>query len=62
MVHTKDIAGVREIAAHFDVKPNVVSNWTSRYADFPEPITELASGRLWDLLEVAEWYAARWSS
>jgi len=62
MVHSQDIAGVREIADHFGVQPNVVSNWAARYDDFPDPITEVAAGRLWDLLEVVEWYNARWAT
>jgi len=62
MIHTTDIAGIRDIAEHFGVKPNVVSNWSARYSDFPMPITEVAAGRLWDLQEVIEWYNDRWAS
>lgn len=62
MVHTTDIAGIRDIAQHFGVKPNVVSNWSARYSDFPMPIAEVAAGRLWDLQEVVEWYNDRWAS
>jgi hypothetical protein len=62
MVHTTDIAGIRDIAEHFGVKPNVVSNWAARYSDFPAPITEVAAGRLWDLVDVVDWYNDRWAS
>lgn len=55
------LAGTTEIAEHFGVRLNVVSNWISRYPDFPAPTVELAMGRAWDLNEVVEWYNARWA-
>src|SRR5690242_15076403 len=33
----KDMLGVADIAAMFNVEPKTVSMWRQRYADFPEP-------------------------
>jgi hypothetical protein len=60
-VKTGPLAGMTEIAEHFDVRTNVVSNWISRYPDFPEPVLDLAMGRVWDLDAVVEWYNDRWA-
>ena len=54
-------AGMTEIADHFGVATNVVSNWISRYPDFPEPRIDLRMGRAWDLNKVVEWYDKRWA-
>lgn len=55
------LAGTKEVATHFEVRPNVVGNWMSRYKDFPEPVADLAMGRVYDLNEVVEWYNDRWA-
>lgn len=56
------IAGLQEIAAHFGVQANVVGNWAARNPDFPEPLADLARGRVWDLNEIVEWHNDRWAS
>lgn len=61
MSPTVALASTGEIAAHFGVRSNVVSNWTSRYPDFPAPLATLAIGRVWDLNEVVDWFNNRWA-
>ncbi len=62
ITETTVLAGVREIAAHFQIQPNVVGNWIARYPDFPEAVADLAMGRVWDLNEVVMWYNDRWAT
>lgn len=56
------LAGTSEIAEHFGVQSNVVGNWIARYPDFPEPLADLARGKVFDLNEVVDWFNARWAS
>lgn len=58
--HTPVLAGITEIAEHFDVRGNVVGNWASRYDDFPAPVADLTMGRVWDLNDIVQWYNDRW--
>jgi len=54
-----DPVGITEIADRLGVKPNVVSNWTARHDDFPEPVFRLAMGGVWDFADVRAWFRAR---
>lgn len=56
------LAGTTEIAEHFGVQTNVVGNWISRYADFPEPVADLARGKVFDLNAVVAWFNDRWAT
>lgn len=56
------LVGVREIADTFGITPGAVVNWTTRHADFPEPVAELAMGRVWAWHEVEAWHEERWPS
>jgi len=49
-----NLAGVREIATLLGVTRQRADQWT-RTKTFPEPVAELASGRIWDREEVMEW-------
>jgi uncharacterized protein YuzE len=55
---TVDLVGTREAAAVFDVRPsNFIRDWASR-ADFPPPLAELASTRVWDRAALENYRAA----
>lgn len=49
-----NLAGVREISALLGVTRQRADQWT-RTKGFPEPLAELASGRIWDKEQVMEW-------
>ena len=50
------LVGVTEIAARLGVaSPARVHDWRYRYPDFPEPVTKLSMGLLWNWPEVARW-------
>ena len=44
----KDMLGVADIAAMFNVEPKTVSMWRQRYADFPEPDVTIGGMAGWD--------------
>jgi hypothetical protein len=53
------LVGATEIAERLGVsRGQVVHNWRARFADFPDPVHELAMGLLWYWPDVAEWAAA----
>src|SRR5262249_30910516 len=41
------------------VSKQVVVNWRARHDDFPEPLSELKSGPVWDLDQIRRWAEAR---
>jgi hypothetical protein len=50
-----ELMGLFEIAQLASVSVQAVSNWTSRKASFPKPVTVLASGPVWDGEVVRAW-------
>ena len=50
-----DIVGINEIAAMAGVSSQAVANWRNRAADFPRPLTELASGPVFRRAQVRAW-------
>src|SRR5437667_9117991 len=50
-----ELMGLYEIAKTAGVTPQAVSNWVTRKLDFPEPLTVLASGAVWDGGAVRAW-------
>lgn len=62
IIDTAALAGVREMAAHFETPSQTICNWAARYHDFPDPVVDLAMGRAWDLNEVVSWYNDRWAT
>ncbi len=52
-----DIVGVAEIAAMTGRRKQDVINWIARGHSFPDPVTVLASGRIWDRNQVEVWIA-----
>jgi predicted DNA-binding transcriptional regulator AlpA len=51
------LVGVREIAAMFGVSPQRADQ-LSHAREFPAPVVELASGRVWERAAVEEWAKA----
>ncbi len=50
-----ELMGLYEIAKAAGVTPQAVSNWVARKPDFPKPLTQLASGAVWDGRVVRTW-------
>lgn len=49
------LVGVTEIADRAGVATNTVAMWQRRHGDFPEPIAELAQGKVWAWRDVQPW-------
>ncbi len=61
-VKVRDIGGNSEVAAICGVSTQAVSNWVIRWEgrpDRPQPIARIATGPIWDLREVREWWTFR---
>lgn len=54
-----DLIGVHEIARLAGVKPSAVANWRARSLDFPNPVTELAAGPVFNRSAVRRWLRQR---
>ncbi len=50
-----ELMGVYEIAQAAGVSPQAVTNWVVRFADFPKPLATLASGSVWNAVEIGAW-------
>ena len=58
-IDPKDIVGANEIAERLNLSfPNVIHNWRSRHADFPQPIADLKAGMFWDWNDIKAWIKA----
>ncbi len=55
---THHLVGLTEIAAMLGVSRQRVHQ-LAQGADFPRPIADLASGRVWETVAVAQWISAR---
>lgn len=44
------------IATFFGVTPSVVTNWASRYPEFPSSINTASSPKLYDIRAVVRWW------
>lgn len=55
-----ELGGVAEISKEFGVARSTISMWNSRkVAGFPEPLTRLDSGPIYDMAEIRKWWHAR---
>ena len=54
-----ELVGIAEIAKMFDVSPAAVTNWRSRFDDFPRPILVLKSGPVFRAEQIKKWYRRR---
>jgi chromosome partitioning protein len=50
-----ELVGLAEMAELFGVTKQVLTNWRSRKAAFPEPVVELKSGPVWQLTAIRAW-------
>lgn len=50
-----ELVGINEIAAMAGVTSQAVTNWRSRSADFPLPLSELASGPIFRKSQISAW-------
>ena len=50
-----DLVGLSEIAERYSTTTSVVSNWRTRYPDFPKPYRVLRMGPIYDWVEVLDW-------
>jgi hypothetical protein len=57
-VKAADLVGIHEIAHRCGVSGPAVSNWVTRFADFPTPVVELAMGSVWSWPDVRGWAIA----
>ena len=54
-----EIVGVQEVALLAKVSKAAVSNWRTRFTDFPKPIAELAAGPVFRRDQVVVWLKRR---
>jgi chromosome partitioning protein len=52
---SEDLVGINEIAAMADVSRQAVANWRVRATDFPQPVSELASGPIFRRSQIRTW-------
>ena len=50
-----DLVGINEVAEMARVSRQAVTNWRARAADFPDPISELASGPIFRRSQIRSW-------
>jgi chromosome partitioning protein len=55
----QEFVGIHEIAALVKVSRSAVTNWRSRFVDFPQPIAELSAGPVFRWDQVIEWLKRR---
>jgi chromosome partitioning protein len=55
----QELVGIHEIAALAKVSRAAVTNWRSRFADFPQPIVDLRAGPVFRRDQVLEWLRKR---
>jgi hypothetical protein len=58
-LNADDLVGLQEIAALMAVTTAAVSNWRTRFLDFPRPIAILAAGPVFHAEEVGAWLKRR---
>lgn len=58
-VDPAELVGINEIAHNLGVQPNVVGNWTKRYASFPKPVRVLSCGSVWRWADINKWHDLR---
>lgn len=52
-----ELMGTFEVARLARVSPQAVANWIQRKRDFPRPVAELASGPVWNGVDIRRWLA-----
>lgn len=54
-MYEDDLIGIYEVAQIASVTPAAVSNWRSRYTDFPVPVKQLQSGPVFERRQILYW-------
>jgi predicted DNA-binding transcriptional regulator AlpA len=54
----EDLVSVPEIAMMLGVSRQRVHQLIQAYEDFPEPVAELAVGRIWNRSDIEQWIAS----
>lgn len=50
-----DLVGVGDLANELGESKATISNWSSRYADFPKPLARISNGPVYSREQVTEW-------
>lgn len=51
-----DLVGASDIAAQFGVGRAAVSNWATRFEDFPDPLAHVGGRAIYSRKQVTAWY------
>lgn len=54
-----DLASTGDLAVDYGVNNATISNWASRYADFPQPLLTLSAGLVYSRWMVRQWHDGR---
>jgi len=54
-----DMVGVGDLAKKYKVIPATISNWRTRYTDFPEPLTHISGAPVFSRKQVSKWYRGK---
>lgn len=55
----EDLAATGDLAAEFGVGKAAISNWITRYPDFPRPLITLSTGPVYSRHQVRQWHDSR---
>lgn len=58
-VNAGDLVSISEISRRSGRPANTIQSWRRRYQGFPEPVTHLAAGPIWEWDVVASWISHR---
>jgi chromosome partitioning protein len=58
-LESNNLIGISEVAKVAGVSAAAVSNWRSRYTDFPAPLVEMQSGPVFDKTQILDWLNRR---
>lgn len=53
-----DLATASQLADEYGVSRSTMSNWSSRYPDFPAPLIAIGGCQVFSRAQVAEWVKA----
>jgi hypothetical protein len=55
----EDLAGCGDLAREYGVTKPTITNWTTRYSDFPAPLVVLSTGQVYSRRLVRQWHDDR---
>lgn len=53
-----DLAGNSDLADEYGVTRATICNWSTRYPEFPRPVTVIGGRPVWSRAQVAQWVGA----